>query len=457
MVKKEKIVIIGGGLTGLSLAFFLRKNGADAVVLDRNDRPGGVIRTVSEGDFIFEKGPNTGLVASEAAALLLDELGDKLKIEYASDAVNKRYVCKKGKLLPLPMNPFQAAFTPLFSWYDKFRILLEPFRRKGTNPDGTLAELVKRRMGKSYLDYAIDPFILGIYAGDPGRLVPKYALPKLYNLEQSYGSFIAGAVRKFFEPKSELQKKVNRKVFSAENGLSTLISSLCGELNEENIITSAEKLAVRPRDNGFEVSYEISGKREIIHAERVISTVGAGILPGIFSFIGDELLKPIESLEYAGVVEAAVGFNNWGGRPLDGFGALIPFKEKRNILGILFISSLFKGRAPENGALFSVFLGGVRNPEVTELPDSEIIKIIEDEFRQLLNSGSAPDMINITRNNAAIPQYYEDTPKRLKAIAEIEEKYPGLILAGNIRDGIGMANRIQQAFDLARNIVQTGS
>ena len=187
MDTSAKVAIIGAGLTGLTTAFYLKKAGIRFCVFEKEKRVGGVIQTVSEDGFTYEKGPNSGVISFPETVELLEELASHCSLEIANQLAKKRLVWKGKKWHELPSGLWGGISTPLFSWYDKFRILGEPFRSKGTNPNERLDQLVLRRLGKSFLDYAVDPFVLGIYAGDPSWLVPRFALPKLYNLEQKYG------------------------------------------------------------------------------------------------------------------------------------------------------------------------------------------------------------------------------------------------------------------------------
>ena len=256
---------------------------------------------------------------------------------------------------------------------DKLRILGEIFRKKGDDPFESVADLVKRRLGESFLDYAVDPFISGIYAGDPSRLVTRFALPKLYNLEQNYGSFIGGAVKKKFEPKDERSKKVSREVFSVHGGLQNLLNALAKKIGNENILTDCRQVTVHPRSIGFEV-FTGEGSFAVI-SEKIITTTGSYTLPSLLPFIPESRLLPVSRLKYAGVVQAIAGYRKWHGISLGAFGGLVPGKEKRNVLGILFPASIFRDRTP-NGALLSVFLGGVKHPEMLEKTDPEINTIV---------------------------------------------------------------------------------
>ncbi|TVQ93638.1 MAG: protoporphyrinogen oxidase, partial [Bacteroidetes bacterium] len=351
MISEIHTLIIGSGLTGLSTAHYLKKAGIPFHVIEKDAGPGGVIKTVTENDFTYEVGPNTGVIGSSEIAEIFEELNGLCELETANENAQKRYILKNGKWEPLPSGVMAGIKTPLFTLKDKFRLLGEPFRSKGKNPHETLSQLVKRRMGQSFLDYAIDPFIIGVYAGDPDILVPKYALPKLYNLEQDYGSFIGGAVKKQFQKKTEAEKKITRKVFSAKGGLSNLVNALYENAGKENFSFNANKLQVMPVNEGYKISWQVKGEKQEVMARQVVFTGGSFELPDVFPFIEKEKLEKVTHLRYAKIVEVSLGFKNWKGIKLDGFGGLIPSKEKRDVLGVLYMSTLFENRAPMGGAL----------------------------------------------------------------------------------------------------------
>ena len=451
----KDIVILGAGITGLTTAHHLKKEGLDFVLLEKAERVGGVINSVAKNRFLYEEGPNSGVVGNVEVIRLFRDLEGDCELEEPGDNVKKRYILKNGKWEALPIGMISAIKTPLFNLKDKFRVLGEPFRPTGKNPDETLAQMVVRRLGKSFLDYAIDPFILGVYAGDPNRLIPRFALPKLYNLEQKYGSFIGGSIKKSREPKTEEEKKVTRKVFSVKEGFSSLVSALKNRIGIENIICGISYLQVKPVGKHFVVSFlDKDGIQVEMKTKKVISTIGAHQLDKVLPFIEPETISKITSLHYARVIEVVLGFNHWKGMKLDAFGGLIPFKEKRDILGVLFMSALFEGRAPKEGALFSIFLGGIRNPEICDLPDNKIEEILKREISALMKlENYQPDLLKILRHNYAIPQYELDSGDRFKAVEEIELKYPGLVIGGNLRGGIGMADRILQARMLADTVI----
>lgn len=457
MVKETDVIILGAGLTGLTLAHFLKKSGKNFIVVERNSFVGGAIQTTSKDGFVFEKGPSTGVKSNEVVGQLFDELGDLCKFEKASDQVAKRYILKDGKWVALPSGLIGGIFTPLFSFSDKLRLLGEPFRKPGTNPNETLEGLVKRRMGQTFLEYAVDPFILGVYAGDPSYIVPRFALPKLYNLEQNYGSFIGGTV-KMHRAKAKTgelkKKKEHHRIFSVQGGLSNLTNALYQSASTENFILGAKETVVSQENGVYILRYKDTDNQNVeIRAKKLVTTVGAHELPAVLPFLDKTDVASISNLQYARVVQVALGFKKWNGFKLDAFGGLIPFKENRDVLGVLFPSASLTNRVPKDGVLLSVFLGGVRRPDIFEKTDDEIKQLLDKEIRDLMQLPDfAPDLISIHRYHHAIPQYGADCEARFAAVEKVQKQYPGLILGGNLRNGIGMADRILQAKTLADEI-----
>jgi oxygen-dependent protoporphyrinogen oxidase len=451
---ETEILIVGAGLTGLTIAHYLNKAKRDFLAIERLPFVGGVIQTRQQEGFIFEQGPNTGVLSTEATVDLFDDLKEQCTLQIAGSNVNKRYVLKKGHWQPLPSGLLSGIQTPLFSGYDKLRILGEPFRRRGKNPHETLDQLVKRRLGNSFLEYAVDPFILGIYAGNPAYLVPKYALPKLYNLEQKYGSFIRGAIKLGRERKQTVQK-ATRQIFSSQGGLSNFIKALYHSSGTEHFYTGTSQWSIRYQKGlFFAKGFDQQGHELAITAQKVITTTSANELVELLPFLETDTISAISNLLYASVIQVALGFKQWQGIPLDGFGGLIPFCEKRDLLGILFPSAFFPERAPERGALLSIFLGGVRRPELYTLSDTEITAIIAREVSELMKLKTfQPDLFHLFRYRHAIPQYGIDTEKRYAAVDKAQKQFPGLFVAGNLRDGIGMADRIQQGREIAQLVL----
>ena len=452
--KNIDIAIIGAGLTGLTTAFWLTRAGKKIQIIERQDRAGGQIRTFQENGFLYESGPNTGVVSYPEVAELFAALSPDCTLETAREESKKRWIWKGNKFHALPSGLVSAVTTPLFTLYDKFRILGEPFRAKGTNPDESVAELAARRLGKSFVDYAVDPFLSGVYAGNPHTLVTRHALPKLYNLEQDYGSFIKGSIAKAKLPKSERDKLATKKVFSAVGGLERLAEALVKAIGKEQITLSASEVKIQPQGKQWLITYRTPEGEQSLIANKVVTTCGAYALPDLLPFIPKEDIGQISNLHYAPIIQASVGFHNTRGLQFGAFGGLVPSKEKKDVLGILFPSACFVGRSPEEGALFSFFIGGVRHADMLDWSDEKLKDMILKNIHSMLKfpADAQPDLIKIHRHQKAIPQYEKSSEARFKMIDALQARYPGLILAGNIKGGIGMADRIRQATDITNEL-----
>ena len=448
MDKKAEVVVIGAGITGLVTTFLLQEKGVDVVLVEKTDRIGGQLHTISDEGFIFESGPNTGVIANLEVLELFRKLGNECTLQIAQKEAKVRLIWKNGEFRPLPNGLSSAISTNLFSWYDKINILFEPFRKRGNDPFESVASLVKRRLGKSYLNYAIDPFVSGVYAGDPNRLVTRFALPKLYRLEHEYGSFIRGAMKRAKALAEEKRQGISKDVFSVKGGFGQLVEALSKRISNDTIITSAGDIIVNPVADGWEVLLPASG--DIIHTQHVITTVPSYVLPALLPFISEKEMQPISSLRYAPVTQIGIGLKDGSRIPL-AFGGLIPSIEREKLLGILFNSSCYNDRAPQGAASLSFFLGGIKHPEMMNLTDDELYDLVKEAMHKMLKypKESNPDKIHVFRHSKAIPQYEADSEERFNAVERLQNKYKGIIVAGGLRDGIGLADRIKQATQLA--------
>lgn len=452
MSKHVGVLVVGAGLSGLVSAFYLKEKGKNILVVEKSNRPGGVIETGVQGGYVYERGPNTGIVANAAVEDLFSRLPG-CTIELANPVSKKRFILKDDVWHALPNGLVSGLTTPLFNSFDKLRILGEPFRSRGTNPDETLASFVRRRLGGSFLDYAVDPFVKGVYAGDPNTLVVRHAMPKLFALEQRYGSLVRGSVLKAKDDRRNGVQKSSRATFSASGGLSSLTNALYNAVGKDSFLLGSRIINVEAHDNSYKVIVDVGGQPVEIVANKIVSTVPAHQLPDVLPFVEKRVMENITNLKYSPVVVVALGFDSWNGVNTDGFGGLIPSKEDKSMLGVLYMSSLFANRAPLRGRLFNVFVGGANNPSVAAMNDDEIIGIVQREFSLLMkNKEFDPSLLSLQRHPCAIPQYDITTQSRLEAIAEIETRYAGVIIGGNARDGIGMADRILQAKTIAEKL-----
>lgn len=442
----SKTVILGAGITGLTTAYRMKKAGRDFILIEKSDRVGGQIKSVVKDGFVYETGPTTSSISEPEIMEMFKDLEGLCELEIANSAANRRLIWKNGRFHELSFNPIKAISTPLFSFKDKLKILTEPLRPKGNNPNESIADLVRRRLGNSFLNYAVDPFISGIYAGNPETLITKYAMPKLYNLEQQYGGFIRGGIKKSFRKKTEREKLATKEVFSVKGGFSNLIKALETYIGEENIIKNADyKLTQKQKE------WEISFNNEMpsIICSKVITTMGAHSLGEVLTFATKDEIASLQSLEYAPIVLANVGVNVDKDIVPKAFGGLIPSLENRGILGILFPAECFTDRAKEGSNLFAVFIGGIKNKDIINKTDKDISAIIYKELKDMLGIEDGISFIDIKRHKFAIPQYDAGAKGVIDTVKSMEDKYSGLHIGGNIIGGIGIPHRVKQAFHLA--------
>lgn len=447
------MAVIGAGLSGLSVAFALKQRGIGVRVFEQSDRIGGQIRTYREGGFVFESGPNTGIISRCEVLDLFGNLSQRALLLRAAPQAKRRLIFKDGAFHPLPSGFWSALATNLFTWRDKLRILGEPFRKRGIDPNESVADLVRRRLGVSYFRYAVDPFVGGIYAGDPESLVTRFALPKLYALEATYGSFIRGAIAKMGFSEAKQGEQVDKSIFSAVGGLSSFIEALGREIDLANVQLGARIRELSQVEGGdWQISFEVDGRMEQVQARYLVSTVGSYAYRGLFGFLSDDDLAPIEALRYAPIVQVAVGYRHIPNVDFRAFGGLIPSCEDRDLLGLLNPSACFHGRAPEGGMLLSAFLGGMRSPDLIDWPEEKITDLLLLRLKVMLGIEQRPDLLKVFRHPYAIPQYEASTGERLQKMTEIEERFPRLILAGNLRDGVGIPDRIAQGYGIAQRL-----
>jgi oxygen-dependent protoporphyrinogen oxidase len=450
-ISQPDMIVIGAGLTGLTLSYYLRKAGKNVLLIEESKYPGGLIRTITEDGFIFEAGANTGVVGSAELVQLFRDLN--LEFEFPHSSCRTFWIWKEDKWHALPSGFFSAISTSLLSFKDKMKMLAEPFRRKKHMRNETVAKLFKRRLGRNFFKYVVDPLISAVYAGDPARLTVRFVFPKLYALERKYGSLLWGTIRsrKFFM--AERSAGITNTLFSVKGGLENLIRELVSQIGEEYILTGVTNVQVQAVFERYACRFKFEGDDYQVVTEKLISTVDGLSVRSLFPFIPEEVIHRISAIRYAKVVQVVVGYRNWNGIPLRAFGGLVPSEEEKDILGILFPSAMFQERAPDGGALLSVTLAGIKRPDLYWKTDKELIRIVLEKMRKMMQCADGPDLIRIFRYEKGIPQYEFTSKLRLFYIQEIENAYPGLILAGNMRDGIRISDRVKQAKQIADELL----
>lgn len=443
----KTVVIIGAGISGLTTAYLLSKNGFDIRIIERKSEVGGSIESVNENGFLFDRGPNSALETTPLINQLVEELNLKDELLYANKEANKRYILRNNKLHALPMSPPAFIKTELFSAKAKLRLLAEPFI--GRSNDGyyqSLAEFVKRRLGQEFLDYAINPFVAGVYAGKPEELSVKSAFPKLYALEEKYGGLIVGTVRSIRERKKRAEKsKQSAKMLSFKSGMITLPKAIAKYLGDK-VILSAKVTSIDKTNEGYIVSYKHNGIDEAIACDAVLSTVPAYVASEYFTKFNKKFKTHAEAIYYPPVLVYFLAYNKKDVKqPLDGFGFLIPEKEKKSFLGALWSSVIFPYRATDDYATFTLFIGGSRNPEFVKEEREILLSRVRKEFEEIMQITGQPVYSSTRFWEKAIPQYNIGYIEHERFFDEFEKQNPGLFISGNFRGGISVGDCIKNA------------
>ncbi|HUI11006.1 MAG TPA: protoporphyrinogen oxidase [Bacteroidota bacterium] len=446
------VTVVGGGISGLALAWHLRRAGLSVRVLEREDAPGGTIGSMQDGGWLIENGPNSALETTPLFGELFDGLGITGERLYADSSSDRRYILRGGKLHPLPMSPAAFIASGLWTARGKLRLLREPLVGRAAGEE-SVAEFVERRLGREFLDYAINPFVAGVYAGDPAVLSVRAAFPKLYALEEKYGGLIRGMIRGAGERRRRAEKAKDRaRMFTFRSGMQALPRAL-GRTLGESLALGAAADALEISGGGFTVRYRQHGERRAVASRAAVLALPA--------YAARELVRPFAAdaadvlgrIAYPPVAEVFLGYPLGSiGRPLDGFGFLVPARERRSILGTIWSSALFAGRAPAGHAALTTFVGGSRQPALALLDDEALTAAVRRDLREIMDVRGEPVYRSIRRWERAIPQYAVGHLDLMDVLSRCEERLGGLYFSGNYRGGIALGDCLIAADALARRV-----
>lgn len=448
-----KTAVIGGGISGLTTAYLLHQKGLDVKVFEKELQPGGTIKSEKINGYLIEYGPNSALETTPLINTLLESLGITDRKIYAANSASKRYILKNGKLIPLPMSPVSFLKTKLFSASAKLRLLKEPFIKSKSNELETIAGFTERRLGKEFLDYAINPFVAGVFAGNPEDLNVKTAFPKLYELEQKYGSLIGGQIKSRKERKQRNEEsKQSAKMFSFVEGLEELIDAIHAKI-KNNVVLGASVCQIDKNSNQFRITFSYNGSLTTEVYDSIVFSLPAKSAGKLLNQVSVPVSKELSNSYYPPVAVVLTGFKKEAlGFVPDGFGFLIPEVENRKILGSLWSSAIFPNRAPEGSYLLTNFIGGSRQPELVNKSDAKLEEIVMNELSELMGIKGSPDFVKIIRWTEAIPQYTKYYAALTEKLEKLQEETQGLFICSNYYKGISVSDCIKNAFATAERI-----
>ncbi len=465
-----RITIAGAGISGLSLAYAIREKlggagkEAEIFLLESEGRVGGKIRTHHENGYIMEWGPNGFLNNKPDTLALTRKLGIDDLLLPSNDAARKRYIYSGGRLNQL--SPAGFLLGGLLSWRGKFRILKEyTIPRCTEETDESLADFVRRRLGKEALDRLIAPMAMGVYGGDPERMSIRSCFPAIYNLEQEYGGLFKGMFGKMKEKrrartvsgKSEADPSAGPAgpggvLTTFRGGLDVLTDAL-GKAFKGKLFLNATVTAVRVTGGKFEVSAE--GIDSPLETDIFISATPAHAAKDFLAPLDPQISETLSEIEYVPMSVVGMGFRKTElHSELDGFGFLVAADEARKIIGCLWDSSVFTDRAPEGRASVRAMLGGGRDIKTPFLPDRELSELTLEELKITMALKAAPELTRIFRHEKAIPMYTLGHSDRLSRLDYAEGKYPGLFFSGNAYRGVGLNDCVKESYSVAEKVAR---
>ncbi len=445
------VIVIGGGLAGLTVAHRLKQHGVKVQVLELSKAVGGKIGARKVGGEPFDIGANTVLDSNQAIHDLIAELGLQNDMLLASPQADVRWIMKRGKLVALPTSPLAFLTTPLFSLGAKLRLLREPFIGKATREE-TIAEFATRRFGKEILDYAMNPFLIGTYAAKPEELSARSAFKVLAELEAKYGSVIKGALARAKDAKQH-PKPYSGKMLSFSGGFYTVIQKLSATLGA-SIERSADVQDVQREGTEWRVFYVQQNDMKSLTATHLIFATPADVTASLIQSVDRDLAQSLSNIPYSPVAQVFLGFTKEEVEQPKGFGFLVPEKEDRQILGAVYNSAIFPSRYQT--IAFTVFLGGSRKPELVKYSDGTLIEVATAELQSILNIKARPVVESVAKWERAIPQYRLGHSDILAAVDALEAREKTLAFVGNWRGGISVPDTIAHAEDTAQRLLANG-
>ena len=449
------IVIIGGGIAGLSAAYFAKKKspGSKITLLESDARWGGKITTdrvtFDSGQFIIEGGPDTFLATKPWGVALCKELGLGERLHGTNPTQKNTYVLSNGRLLPLPdglamMIPtnVQAILkSHLVSWFGKVRMGLDfIIPPHSLNGDESLGTFVSRRLGREAYENLIEPLMSGIYAGDGDQLSLASTFPYLRDLEIKHGSLARGALQMRKQSNGKAIQGSRSAFLTPTTGLAEIVEALVSYLSSHNIELrlNTKTLRITNYDSRFLVELEDGSS---LRSDSVILATPAFVSGTLLASFDPTLASVLQSIPYASTATVSLAYRSSDlPRPLDGYGYVIPRREGRKALACTWTSTKFPHRAPDGHALIRVFVG--RAGQDIPWNENELLELAKEELKLTLGIHAEPLLQRVFMWDKAMPQYNLGHPEILKRIEAALEKHPGLALAGNGYRGIGIPDCI---------------
>jgi oxygen-dependent protoporphyrinogen oxidase len=435
--------VIGAGLTGLIHAWRAHQNGEKVRILEAASFPGGVLQSRRIDGFLIDYGANTLSVRNQEVIKILKSFGLLDRAMDANLSANNRFIVRQGKLVTLPHSLPSFFTSPFLSLMGKLRLLGEPFIPSGKKRDESVADFIVRRLGKEALDYAGNPFLSGVYAAKPESLSIRHAFPGLLELEQTHGSLFKGMLKS----RKKAGRLPNARLLSFPDGMQELPKQIVSLLPKDCLKLDTKVVQVQRCEKHWHIITDNrSQDREEDTYDQLICTLPSHQVNEIkwFGLRQTQLIRQLSDAAHYPLALVYHGYNKEQvSHPLNGFGFLVPEMENRQTLGTLFSSTIFPGRAPQNHALLTTFVGGERQPDLVKLEDNELHALVQKEHRDLLGTMDEPSFQKIVRWSKAIPLPDHNMGKRKEAAKVLHNENPGLRFSGSYLCGPPLPSCLQ--------------
>lgn len=434
----KEVIILGGGISGLSVAWFLYQKGIPFRLFEKKPETGGVINSETIQGTVLDFGPNSLRDRDGKIRSMADDLGISDDLIQISEAFKTRYIVRDGTLQSLSPSISSLISTKILSAKGKLRLLKEPFAKKGTRNDESIGDFLERRIGKEAVDYLVDPVFSGIYAGDIYRMSKKAVLPKLAEFEQDFGSIAWGAIR------SEKKKKeIKPMVLSFKKGIQEFTDAITAQISSH--IIHEEVLSLKKHESAYKV---VTEEGEYL-TPNLISCIPAYSLGRVLGGFEPELSAELIDIDYAPMLSTQVLFKKTDvDLTKEGFGFLVPRKEKIRLLGAIWKSSIFPELSNTEHVQFTLMTGGAHDRGILTDPKEEVEKESVEKFCQLMGIKAIPTIVKSCLWQKAIPQFEVGYEQKKEKLNHFEAQNRGLYLGGNYRWGVSVPDCINGAESL---------
>lgn len=461
MHSPPRIVIVGAGVSGLSLAYRFQQRLPDAgiTLLERDQRPGGTTWTLREQGFQVETGPNGFLDTKPTTLTLARDVGLAQQLVEASEAAGKnRYLLLGDRLRALPDGFLSFLRSDLLSWRGKLSLVWERFRAKGAGGDESIDAFARRRAGNEAADVLADALVTGIYAGDPTLLSLPACFPRIAELEREHGSVIKGFAAVARKRRAEAKAKgvlyeKPGKMWSFPGGLRVLIETLTAQLRQPPTFGVSVHRIEKSGDPKRPTWRIVADSHDAWHADAVLLACPAHQQAAMLADVDAEVAASVGAIPYNRVAVVAFGFRRDDvPMPLDGFGYIAPQRTRRDLLGVQWCSSIYPQRAPDGCVLLRAMCGGWHRGDIVDWDDARLMQALRAELKLAMNLAAEPIFHKIIRWHQAIPQYHVGHLARVAAIEARLTQHPGLFLAGNAYHGVALNDCTEQADFVATRV-----